>query len=683
MGNFYIRSMIVFSFLFAQLVYPMEEQTQSCFSLSEEDLEKNTLEELRTIIKNALDKDRSISSITIQGFPPIPREKMERLLKLDEFFFFVCTWENSPQKVLIDPLLHEKSEYFIGQISFLKQNHSPLKLSHGKINKFIISPNIMELINKNIHDDFKSLRLEDEDPEKNIPNDLLVAADYLGIAPLLRKIEASVYHDYQGIKSLEKYSDIQKDNAYRQAVEAHSSYQVVTTFNNCNQATFDHAVNLYPSMGNFPYLQKLCEQVFKRFLSDNQDNVPMMKSIIARLKELEATVENKSINSIISTLTLTDINDKDLEEVVELVPFLTDLTHYGYSVTNASGATFKKLTQLQSLHICGPDLTDTFFLSLENLSRLKSLTINPNNHFTAAIWPSLLKLPLENLEISNCNNLMDPPPPSSECPNQLKKLGISSCNFTNDISNLFENSSNITTLDFCCCKGLTNDLGPALRGLTNLTELHFSNCEHVTDIIPYVRDLAALTSLDLSCSDFSRQQKPMAKTLRNLTQLVELSLANCSGMDGVLNNLPRELKRLDLWLAKLTDTCFKQIAESQGLGNSLEYLNLANCKALTDDIGSVIKHFIQLNHLNVCKNKITAASGGWIGCLTKLRHLNLYNNNLGDTILPSIAQLTSLEVLNLSECGCSQREIIKYLSTLPLLDVNSGCEIFLPKKYTN
>jgi hypothetical protein len=214
---------------------------------------------------------------------------------------------------------------------------------------------------------------------------------------------------------------------------------------------------------------------------------------------------------------------------------------------------------------------------------------------------------------------------------QLEVLSFASCKITDlSISEISLRCSELQSLDLSRCTRLTGASVKALSNIQSLTSLNLSECSKAT-AAGSVRELRALTNLvELNLAACQGINDLNIQTLSSMPSLRKLSLENCQGTltpNGAMKALTRisSLTTLSLALCDwVTDVGLEQLANPMSV---LCSLSLRACNNVTDAGVAALARLPLLASLD-----LTRCSGLTVFCIGPL------------------ATLPSLEVLNLSGC---------------------------------
>uniref|UniRef100_M1AKT2 N protein n=1 Tax=Solanum tuberosum TaxID=4113 RepID=M1AKT2_SOLTU len=263
---------------------------------------------------------------------------------------------------------------------------------------------------------------------------------------------------------------------------------------------------------------------------------------------------------------------------------------------------------------------------------------------------------LKYLNLKQCTSLKEVHPSLKDC-KELKQLNLSYCTNLERFPYV-----NVEFLNLERCSSLEKfpeilgirELPLSLNGMENLVSLpssickslDVSNCSKLESLPEEIGDLENLEELDASYTLISRPPSSIIRLnkLRSLDfqkrksedrvyfvfplvnqgllSLEDLDLSYCNIRDG---GLPEDIGSLSsLKMLHLRVNSFEYLPRSISQLGALEYLDLSNCKRLT-----------QLPED--------------IGCLSSLTKLKLNGNNF-EHLPQSISKLGALEYLNLSDC---------------------------------
>ncbi|KDP42428.1 hypothetical protein JCGZ_00225 [Jatropha curcas] len=345
-------------------------------------------------------------------------------------------------------------------------------------------------------------------------------------------------------------------------------------------------------------------------------------------------------------------NPEDISHVFKTNTGTDKIECISLEISNArafeiSSKAFVKMPNLRFLRIYGfelilPDGPD--FLPEElrflcwNSYPLKSLPLKfcPNNlvelHLPDSqlkqLWDGDNKL-LKNLKVMHLSGslsllrISDP----FQAPN-LEVLCLSSCSSLIDIPSSLKYSTKLAQLDLEYCDSIRSL--PSFLQLENLEMLDLNGCRKLEECPELPCNLR-----DLNLSKTEIKQLP--SSIGNCSQLVELSLSECTELE----NLPN---------------CIGQLQSLKKLDATGSGINFKGCKGLTV--------WLLLSGLNSLQ-KLYLGNGGIseipesIGSLVSLKELDLEGNDF-ESIPASIKQLSHLETLRLDA-----RKRLRYLPELP------------------
>ncbi|XP_061980426.1 cuscuta receptor 1-like isoform X2 [Populus nigra] len=264
-----------------------------------------------------------------------------------------------------------------------------------------------------------------------------------------------------------------------------------------------------------------------------------------------------------------------------------------------------RLKKLENLHLRGNQYNDTVFPSLTGFSSLKSLDLSYNELTGSGfkVLSSRLKK-LENLDLSE-NQCNDSIFPSLTGFSSLKSLDLSNNQLTGSINSFEIISSHLGKLEnLDLSYNIFNDsILSHLSGLSSLKSLNLSgnmllgstavNGSRKLDFLQSLRSLPSLKTLSLKDTNLSQG------TFFNLSTLEELHLDNTSLPINFLQNI--------------------------GALPALKVLSVGEC-----DLHG------------------TLPAQGWCE-LKNLKQLDLFRNNLGGSLPDCLGNLSSLQLLDVSE----------------------------------
>ncbi|XP_024982892.1 putative disease resistance protein At4g19050 [Cynara cardunculus var. scolymus] len=279
---------------------------------------------------------------------------------------------------------------------------------------------------------------------------------------------------------------------------------------------------------------------------------------------------------------------------------------------------FNHMTHLRVLNLSETNVDD--LPSLSNLSNLRELLLSR----CAALvhLPSLESVTkLEVLDVSECRALKDIGDDSFKNMTRLQRLDLSETKIKS-----LPSLSNLTNLRYLLLKNCTNLQNLELKdSLFNLEELNLSG---ITSLKPYgsdfIKDMSNLQILDLSCTPV-KQLPSMAK----LTNLIRLSLANCSCLETLPDLVP--LSKLEV--LDLSQSSVKHLPNFNN-SNKLRELLLGDCSIGVLDL--------EFNDLFEPNPKIPH----WISELSHLDYLRFPNLKNIQGVDSSHVECSSEEVMN-------------------------------------
>ena len=188
---------------------------------------------------------------------------------------------------------------------------------------------------------------------------------------------------------------------------------------------------------------------------------------------------------------------------------------------------------------------------------------------------------------------------------------------------------------------LSGPIPPQLGSLTNLTDLVLWGNQLSGPIPPQLGSLTNLTDLDLFGNQLSGPIPPQLGSLTNLTDLVL--------WDNQLSGpIPPQLGSLTnltgLYLSR--NQLSGPIPPELGHLANLDYMFLSD-NELSGPIPPALVQLTNLQRLNVGGNDLTGPFA-WLGNMTNLRDLSLWDLGLTGPVPAWLGNLTNLEVLNLT-----------------------------------
>ncbi|KAG8341172.1 hypothetical protein TRVL_08001 [Trypanosoma vivax] len=250
----------------------------------------------------------------------------------------------------------------------------------------------------------------------------------------------------------------------------------------------------------------------------------------------------------------------------------------------------------------------------------------------------------------------------------LEKLNLSSCKRLLDVSPLSEIKT-LVELDLSLCCSLFTGVSE-LGKLQCLRILNLRNTAVTDHSLPGLSESDSLEILNLSSCRGLTNVSP----LKEIKSLVQLDLSNCPALrDGIgsLVALPF-LCTLKLRNTAITNESLRDICESE----SLEELDASSCTALSDVFHiSVLNTLVELN-LSFCPNLVKGMEA--IASLPFLRALDISGTPITNHCLRGLRKSNSLETVSLR--SCNNLTDVFYLSKIStLLRLDLGCCISLQK----
>ncbi|XP_062015449.1 receptor-like protein 7 [Rosa rugosa] len=288
-------------------------------------------------------------------------------------------------------------------------------------------------------------------------------------------------------------------------------------------------------------------------------------------------------------------------------------------------------------HVIGLDLASSCLhgsinsnSSLFQLVQLQRLDLSDNN-FSYSQIPSRLGHDLTSLTYLNLSMSSF----SGQIPSEISYLSKLSAL---DLSSSYE--SHLKMANF----------GSLVQNLTNIKQLHLSLVEIGSTVPSTLVNVPSLTSLRLQACNLEGQ---FPVGIFHLPNLQVLDLADNSILTGYFPdelNKSSPLKILNLWSTNFSG----HLPASIGDLRALNLLNIAYCN-FYPHVPSSLSNLTQLNFLDLSffSNKGTFSgqvtdSWSWVGKLTRLNNLSLFDTNLRGDFPSSLANLTQLVELDLS-----------------------------------
>ncbi|KAK4268202.1 hypothetical protein QN277_024888 [Acacia crassicarpa] len=327
---------------------------------------------------------------------------------------------------------------------------------------------------------------------------------------------------------------------------------------------------------------------------------------------------------------------------------LQHLTYLNLNFNNFNGSKIPEcigsLGQLRELHILGSSIEGTILRGLQNLSNLRTLSLDNNNLIVNDLeWISHLSS-LRYLSLSNINlsQAIDWPSSLSKAP-ALSKIYLEDCalmSHVNPASFVHTNSS--TTLKFLSLSRNYLD-SSILHWLSNISkvlidlDLSYNTLDYIP---PNALNINSLEFLDLHSNTL---QLISPKAFSNMNSLESLDL-----LDNSLRHIPSDA---------FTNT------------TSLEYLGLANNK-LESGMQKSIQNLCRLKTLSLDKNNFLDQLSDWIpklGCAqNSIEDLSLSGNPFACGPFPDFSRFSELESLDIRNTSL-QGSIPQSFGHLPYL----------------
>lgn len=154
--------------------------------------------------------------------------------------------------------------------------------------------------------------------------------------------------------------------------------------------------------------------------------------------------------------------------------------------------------------------------------------------------------------------------------------------------------------------------------------------------------------------------------------VIEVDLTSTWVMDDDLGKLARmsELRRINLSDTKIGDMGFAQLRPLQ----KVTYLNCFHCPYLTDGAIAYIKHWANLEYLNMRWSEVTSRVFEHVAGMKKLKVLDVGFSRVNDDGFDALASLETLEELHIGGDKMSglALPLLRLLPSLKHLDVNGS-----------
>ncbi|KAL7580137.1 hypothetical protein ACA910_012894 [Epithemia clementina (nom. ined.)] len=354
-------------------------------------------------------------------------------------------------------------------------------------------------------------------------------------------------------------------------------------------------------------------------------------------------------------LSVLDISQCDLvtDEGIEMLESLEALEEIGLGwcrqLTDRALETIAKQPQRSSnvriLRLARCNLTDEGISELSRLQSIEELDLNGCARITS---PALGKA-IERLERLTILNV-------SYCPGILRSSWQGKIN-------------NLRSLELCYSAVRDTHI-LRLRHLPALEELYLDSCPISDSAIGHLADsnvVPNLSSLDLADTDltdiglahiakfekltrlslfYCNISNSGLRHLSRLTNLCSLNLDSRDISDEGLRHLPKQLKSLDIFSGRITDTGCGHIAKI----TSLETLEL--CGGGVGDLGCTLLATLEnLTSLNLSQNeRISNRGAAALAALDNLEHLNVSNTRVNSSALRFFSGLRKLRSLAIYGC---------------------------------
>ena len=356
-----------------------------------------------------------------------------------------------------------------------------------------------------------------------------------------------------------------------------------------------------------------------------------------------------------------------VDEVAGESDVLNNCYPVGVAVSVTGGASERAVLEALYHATGGPNWTNnTNWLSSAPLSEWAGVQTDANGRVTSLDLDTYNGDPIGS---GNGNNLVGPIPPELGQLTGLTELFLSSNELSGPIPETLGNLANLTWLGLAHNR-LSGPIPAALRNLANLERLQLYSNQLSGPIPPALGALTSLVTLSLAGNQLSG---PIPSELGRLASLEDLSL-----YDNALNGpIPTELgdlanlRSLSLWGNRLNGP----IPPVLGSLANLEELTLSH-NELSGVIPTALARLTNLIWLNIRGNRLTGpippelaqlpnltglVVGGnelsgpleWLGDMTNLQTLGLWNLGLSGPIPTWLRNLTDLVYLRLYQNALS------------------------------
>ncbi|XP_050289794.1 receptor-like protein 53 [Quercus robur] len=303
-------------------------------------------------------------------------------------------------------------------------------------------------------------------------------------------------------------------------------------------------------------------------------------------------------------------------------------------------ALVQNMTYLRELHLDDVNISSSLPQSLANLSSLTSLSL-PYCNLLGEFPSDIFLLPkIQAIDVSGNYNLTGFLP-NFRSGSSLKKLRLSSMNFSGELLDAIGNLKSLNFLDLSQSY-FSRELPNSIGNLEYLSHLDLSRTNFLGELPKSIGNLKSLSYLDLNRANFSGELPNSIGNLKSLSYL-DLFGANFSG------ELPSSIGKLEsLNALYLSGTIFSgKLPDSIGNLSSLNYLELGSSK-FSGEIPPSIGNLSQLTYLSLDGSNFHGQLPSTLGNLAKLTFLDLSYSLFSGKVPSSLGNLTQLEKLLLS-----------------------------------
>ncbi|XP_071721212.1 receptor-like protein 6 [Rutidosis leptorrhynchoides] len=322
------------------------------------------------------------------------------------------------------------------------------------------------------------------------------------------------------------------------------------------------------------------------------------------------TISNMSDNGSDCCLWDGVVCSRNEGHVIEL-----DLSQSAIHGPLTSNSTLFNLVHLLKLNLSKNNFADSQIPpEIARLKKLRSLDLSDSgfsgkvpNKISHLIWLSLLDLSLNSLKLQTPSLLQNL--------TRLDKLHLSQVNISSSVPRFLANFSSLTSINFQDCH-LQGKFPAAILHLPNLKYLNLKLNPDLSGSLPEFHNNSLLEYLNLYTTSFFGIIPESISKLNHLEFLALVDSFFSGSIPGSLSNL--------------TQLTFLSLRKNNFTG---PVPSLASLSKLT------VLEFSHNNFEKGCKYE-------WIGKLTNLDELYLNRNNIYHEILPSLANLTKLQVVS-------------------------------------